>query len=749
MIDKLGHYSLTSPASIYDEEAMTALELAGRTAGKVNECVEVINQLDVTLDTRVEASVNRNIKDGVFDKQIDRHTQAITNEVNDLINDVSSLDKRVDNLVVNGAENSPEVVDIRVGADGKTYSTAGVAVRSQLRDKVSKVEYYDVQLEVGGLSITASGWDYSDTFCQNARVRVKSGHALKLQAGDTIGLTSYSDARFYLGFKVNGVYTYAGWRTSEYTVTTECECVILIAHASDNNPSKPEDVNVLGSLLYVKKLHGLANTVANTSNNLMNALDVDLHMIVGGMNNSEGVYGTRNRFVTADILKLSFDVVLKRSDKCRMAVHTYADTLGNSPSDKGWVTDKADYIIPAGTCFRVMVMAESYDVEASMDINPLYFYEDELYKAIRIEPLMGKGINLMQTARTLARLETFKALVRQKREAQPRKLRSVNHRGFNTVAPENTLKAFELSKANGFDYVECDVRFTSDGVAVLFHDDTVDRVTNGTGRVHTKTWSQLQALSFDYLGNSSEKIASFEDFVKACVQYSLHPYIEIEPNGDAYVSMAQIQTLVDTVKDCGMLSNVTWISFRVEDLRKVVSLDPFARVGLIVGVEDANLTKALQNLAGVQTGYNEAFFDVAYDNTHLNEICTKASEMAVPVEVWTVNDEETVRRSLNPYVSGVTSDSIHAENYRALMAGCSYFTVDGNSVPFRKGMTWADFMRSDYRKILEEKIGSVYYYKSDGTWVIYVDEWGTIINNDVEFVEPFDEIIPDHEYWVY
>ena len=43
---------------------------------------------------------------------------------------------------------------------------------------------------------------------------------------------------------------------------------------------------------------------------------------------------------------------------------------------------------------------------------------------------------------------------------------AVNHRGYNTVAPENTLPAFKLSKINGFNIVETDVQFTSDGVAV-------------------------------------------------------------------------------------------------------------------------------------------------------------------------------------------------------------------------------------------------------------------------------------------
>ena len=61
-------------------------------------------------------------------------------------------------------------------------------------------------------------------------------------------------------------------------------------------------------------------------------------------------------------------------------------------------------------------------------------------------------------------------------------MKSINHRGWYK-APENTLSAYRESAANGFKYVECDVQFTSDGVAVLLHDDTIDRTSNGSGKI--------------------------------------------------------------------------------------------------------------------------------------------------------------------------------------------------------------------------------------------------------------------------
>ena len=70
----------------------------------------------------------------------------------------------------------------------------------------------------------------------------------------------------------------------------------------------------------------------------------------------------------------------------------------------------------------------------------------------------------------------------------------VAHRGCHTEAPENSLAAFQRCIALGIDMVETDVQITKDGVLVLMHDTTVDRTTNGTGRVADMTLAELKQL---------------------------------------------------------------------------------------------------------------------------------------------------------------------------------------------------------------------------------------------------------------
>ena len=70
----------------------------------------------------------------------------------------------------------------------------------------------------------------------------------------------------------------------------------------------------------------------------------------------------------------------------------------------------------------------------------------------------------------------------------------IAHRGAAAEAPENTLGAFRKAKENGALAVEFDVDFTKDGVAVIMHDETVDRTTNGRGKVGDFTLENIKEL---------------------------------------------------------------------------------------------------------------------------------------------------------------------------------------------------------------------------------------------------------------
>ena len=70
----------------------------------------------------------------------------------------------------------------------------------------------------------------------------------------------------------------------------------------------------------------------------------------------------------------------------------------------------------------------------------------------------------------------------------------IAHRGASGHAPESTLAAYELAHRWGVDYLELDAQLSADGEVVLFHDDTLERTSDGEGHIHDYTLAELKTL---------------------------------------------------------------------------------------------------------------------------------------------------------------------------------------------------------------------------------------------------------------
>ena len=235
-------------------------------------------------------------------------------------------------------------------------------------------------------------------------------------------------------------------------------------------------------------------------------------------------------------------------------------------------------------------------------------------------------------------------------------MHTINHRGYNTVAPENTIPAYILSKKKGYTYVGCDVHFTSDGVAVLLNDTTIDRTSNGSGSIASMTYAE--ANQYDYgLWKSSEyagtHLTTFKEFMVLCRYLGLHPYIELQQDG--WFTQSKITSVVNIVRDTGMTGSVTYMSSSNIILGYVKTADANARLGYLVD----KITNDIVNTAvSLRTSANEVFINANYIEL-TDETISMCSTQKLPLEVWTVNDSTWIE-NMNPYISGVTSDSLVA-----------------------------------------------------------------------------------------
>lgn len=90
----------------------------------------------------------------------------------------------------------------------------------------------------------------------------------------------------------------------------------------------------------------------------------------------------------------------------------------------------------------------------------------------------------------------------------------VGHRGAAALAPENTLAGIEKVADIGIHWVEIDTQLSADGIPVIFHDETVDRCTNGSGKLASFTLNELKqfdAGSWFEAAFSHEKIPTLEE----------------------------------------------------------------------------------------------------------------------------------------------------------------------------------------------------------------------------------------------
>lgn len=111
--------------------------------------------------------------------------------------------------------------------------------------------------------------------------------------------------------------------------------------------------------------------------------------------------------------------------------------------------------------------------------------------------------------------------------------RIVAHRGGGTLAPENTLAAFEVGYQAGYRMAEYDVKLSADDVPILLHDDTVDRTSNGHGAASALDLSQLQQLDFGRWHGpqwAGKTLPTLQQVAAFCLAHGMHSNIEIKPS---------------------------------------------------------------------------------------------------------------------------------------------------------------------------------------------------------------------------
>jgi glycerophosphoryl diester phosphodiesterase len=135
------------------------------------------------------------------------------------------------------------------------------------------------------------------------------------------------------------------------------------------------------------------------------------------------------------------------------------------------------------------------------------------------------------------------------------------HRGYMSHYPENTLLSFQKALELGVEMLELDLRLSKDGVLMVLHDETLERTTDGFGKISDYTVEQLKQFdaSKGNKGTGKLSIPTFEEF---CEFLKLYPDIllnvEIKPSNDA---KEVADKAIAMLRDYGFLSRCVFTSF--------------------------------------------------------------------------------------------------------------------------------------------------------------------------------------------
>ncbi len=227
----------------------------------------------------------------------------------------------------------------------------------------------------------------------------------------------------------------------------------------------------------------------------------------------------------------------------------------------------------------------------------------------------------------------------------------IAHRGFSGAAPENTLSAFKKAIEAGSDMVELDARLSRDRKVVIFHDNTLERTTNGTGKVSDHTLEELKRLdagSWFSPAHSGEKIPALREVLELARDRIL-VNIELKAAGLGRHNIVDLadRSLQD-VEEAAMGDQVLFSSFDLSGIRRIREKNPGLPLALITASRwrmpaDLITTRLLSALNCRKTILNAG-------------ILSKAHQQETKINVWTVDTEKEMNRFIAMGVDGIITN---------------------------------------------------------------------------------------------
>lgn len=237
------------------------------------------------------------------------------------------------------------------------------------------------------------------------------------------------------------------------------------------------------------------------------------------------------------------------------------------------------------------------------------------------------------------RREDYRAMMK---EESVTKFVNYAHRGRSDVYPGNTMPAFLAAISACANGIETDVRRTADGVPVLFHDETPERLGLSEKTVSEVTFGELDSAMRSAFGEEYGCVTA-ENFLRVFGRLGIRLALELKEDGLE-------EDLVGLVAKYAKTRSVTFTSFELERLEKLHALSPNSHLGYLVG-------KGCADVALCDALFERGIEEVCPHSSDVTpELVTNFHDEGFTVRAWGVGDESEMKRLVDAGADGMTVD---------------------------------------------------------------------------------------------
>jgi glycerophosphoryl diester phosphodiesterase len=224
----------------------------------------------------------------------------------------------------------------------------------------------------------------------------------------------------------------------------------------------------------------------------------------------------------------------------------------------------------------------------------------------------------------------------------------VGHRGARRDEPENTLASFERAIVLGADAIELDIQACRDGELVVIHDDTLDRTTDGSGRVVETPLAAIKRLDAGAWFSERRRGERVPTLREALEWARGTTDVAIELKGTPAPADGAVERIVELLDSLGMLARAMLISFDHASIRRVAEVAPQLATGMLYD-------RRLRNPIRLATALGAASIRPSWRRWS-TRLARRVHGAGLSSSAWTVNDEAAMRQLIAMRLDSIVTD---------------------------------------------------------------------------------------------